>query len=90
MATPSNTRPSHIPDSQGAGSRFLPQVGARNVAAGTIRLRRMAQFADIKANEVLLACAIGDLSWLQRGIAGGSNPGATNKEVSAILRCKVK
>ena len=45
----------------------------------------MAQLADIKANEVLLACAIGDLAWLKRGISGGSNPGATNREVSHQL-----
>lgn len=71
MATPPDTRPSHIPASSCTRS------------SSTIRARKtMAQLADIKANEVLLACAVGDLSWLKRGISSGSNPGAANREVA--------
>ena len=45
-------------------------------------LRSRRTMADIKANEILLACAVGDLQWLKMGLYSGSNPNATNKEVS--------
>ena len=33
-------------------------------------------------NDVLLACTIGDISWLKRGLSGGLKPTTTNEEVS--------
>ncbi len=36
---------------------------------------------EIKANEVLLACSIGDTAWLKKGLANGSCPNTTNREV---------
>ncbi len=33
------------------------------------------------ANDILLACSIGDLSWLRGGLAHGQDPEATDKEV---------
>ena len=32
-------------------------------------------------NDVLLACTIGDLTWLKRGLSNGIKPTAANKEV---------
>lgn len=32
-------------------------------------------------NDVLLACTIGDISWLKRGFSNGAEPTATNDEV---------
>ena len=33
-------------------------------------------------NDVLLACTIGDISWLKRGLSSGLKPTTTNEEVS--------
>ena len=32
-------------------------------------------------NDVLLACTIGDLTWLKRGLSNGIKPTASNREV---------
>ena len=35
-------------------------------------------------NDVLLACTIGDLTWLKRGLSNGIKPTTANKEVNFV------
>ena len=37
---------------------------------------------DIRSNDILVACSVGDLSWLKKGLANGSDPCSTDGEVS--------
>ena len=40
------------------------------------------------SNDVLLACTIGDIAWLKRGLSHGIKPTATSKEVrESSLAC---
>ncbi len=88
MATPPDARPSHIPYPR-RSSCSAPSgstASASDAEAIAASRKTMAQLADIKANEALLACAVGDLPWLKRAIAGGSRPCATNREVAKIVK----
>lgn len=38
---------------------------------------------DGRTRDVLLACTIGDLSWLKKGLSSGSDPNTTNTEVAS-------
>ena len=41
-------------------------------------------------NDVLLACTIGDIGWLKRGLARGVNPNSRTKEVEIFLIYLIK
>ena len=81
MATPPDVRPTHYSAATSGAGGANSGFGASSLGISG-RKKRMAQLADIKANETLLACAVGDLPWLKRGMSSGANPKAINKDVS--------
>ena len=47
--------------------------------------RKSGRASYHSGNDVLLACTIGDLAWLKRGLSIGIKPTGTNEEVHVHL-----